>query len=203
MKIYTLAIFALFLTACISTHVRDFTDPDYVSYQSRKILIESPSHLFDESFSNELKGVDVLYASSNTIFIPTRSYTAKDKLKIMKEKGFDSLLSINISGDQQSSNVVGYNTNSYANAYSYGYGSAYASGTSTTVPIVAHNRNSKAQAKLYEVKTGRVVWVGNLETTASGSLYMSNSTTVDSMVEETVASLLVKGHLKKKKIPNK
>lgn len=203
MKIYILVIATLFLTGCVSTNVRDFTDPDYMGFQSKKLLIESPSHLIEESFSNELKNIDVVYYLSSSIFIPTRTYTTKDKLKIMKDKGFDSLLTINISGDHQSSNVVGYNTNSYASAYSTGYGNAYASGTSTTIPIVAHNRNSKAQAKLYEVKTGRVIWVGNLDTSAQGSLYMSNSTTADSIAEEAVVSLLKKGHLKKKQSSNK
>lgn len=201
MKLFILALFTMSLTACISTHVRDFTDPDYISFQSKKILIETPSHLFEESFSNELKNIDVIYASSSSIFIPTRTYTAKDKLKIMEDKGFDSLLTINISDNHQSSKVVGYNTSSYANAYSTGYGSAYASGTSTSIPIVSHNRNSKAIAKLYEVKTGRIIWVGNLDTSASGALYMSTSTTVDSMVEEIVVSLLKKRHLKKKQSP--
>jgi len=206
MKKFILLVLTLSLSACISTQVRDFTDPDYISFSSNKLLVESPNHLFEKSFSDELKNINIIYAPSSQLFMPTRSYTANEKLEIMKKHSFDSLLTISISGDNQSSNVVGYNTNSYAsaNAYSTGYGNAYAtgSGTSTTVPIVAHKRNTQAQAKLYDIKTGRVIWVGNLDTSASGSLYMSNSTTVDSMTNEIVASLLKKGHLKKKS-PNK
>lgn len=36
MKLFILALFTMSLTACISTHVRDFTDPDYISFQSKK-----------------------------------------------------------------------------------------------------------------------------------------------------------------------
>ncbi len=206
MKNIALIFLALSLSACVSTNVRDFTDPDYTNYTSVKLLVEAPGYLFDDSFSNELKDINVIYASANDLFMPTRTYTAAEKLKIMRAKGFDSLLTIGITSDNQSKNVVGYSTNSYTNAnasaYSTGYGSAYATGSSstnaTTIPIVSHRRNTHAQAKLYDIKSGRVIWVGDIDTSADGSLYMSNTTTVNSMTEQIVSSLLEKGHLKKK-----
>ena len=117
----------------------------------------------------------------------------------MHKNGFDSILTIDIKGGKRSSNVVGYNSFSTANAYSTGYGNAYGSGTSTSIPIVAHNRNTQAQAKLYDLKEGRVIWVGNLKTAARGAFFMSDNTTVSSMTEEIISALLLKGHLKKKK----
>lgn len=202
MKTANILLICLFLTSCISTQVRDFTDPDYINYTAKKLLIDAPSPFFEESFSYKLKDIDVQYAPTTNLFLPTRTYTAEEKVEIIRRNGFDSLLIISISGDNQSSDVVGYNTNSYANAYSTGYGNAYASGASTTVPIVSNNRNTQAQAKLYDTKNGRIIWVGNLNTKASGSLYMSNSSTVNSMTKEIINSLLQKRHLIKK-TPNK
>ncbi len=206
MKLIILSILTVFLSACISTQVRDFTDPDYIEFSASKLLIEAPNHLFAESFAQELEDINVIHSPSSKLFMPTRTYTAKQKLEIMRKEGYDSLLTISISGDDQSRNVVGYNTNSYAsaNAYNTGHGNAYAygSGTSTTTTIVSHKRSTQAQAKLYDIKTGRTIWVGDLDTAASGSLYMSNSSTVNSITEKIVSSLIQKGHFEKK-IPNK
>lgn len=193
-----LTLLLIMTTGCISTSVKDFTDPDYITFTSKKLLLDATNPLFDEAFKNKLKNIDIEYLSTNSLFLPTRKYTSEDKVKIIKEKGFDSYLVINIESDDSSSRVVAYQTSSTANAYSSGYGNAYATGSSSTVPITSHRRQTGATAKLYDVKTGRMAWTADINTSASGALYMSNSGTVYSMVKKIIASLLAKGHLKNK-----
>ena len=185
-------------TGCISTSVKDFTDPDYIAFTSKKILIDATNPLFDEAFKNKLKNIDVEYLSTNSLFLPTRQYTSEGKVKIIKENDFDSYLVINIESDDSSRRVVAYQSTSTVNAYSTGYGNAYATGSSSTVPITSHKRHTGATAKLYDVKNGRMVWTADINTSASGALYMSNSDTVYSMVKKIISSLVAKGHLKNK-----
>lgn len=195
MKSLSYIAMILFLSACVSTRVKDFTDPDYISFISKRLVIESPSQTFTDYFADALRRIDVEYISSDKLFLPTRSYTKDERLKTMEKKGFDSVLLVDFSGGSRSSSVVAYNTST--RIYGGGYGNTYAS--SSTIPISTHRRNSQARAKLYNIKTGRIIWVGNLHTSASGALYMSNSSTVKSMTKSIVASLLRKGHLIKKK----
>ena len=162
------------LVSCRSTLIKGFTDPDYHAFKIHKLLVDAPNALFDDAFTNKTKNIDVVYAATDTIFLPTRSYTSEEKASIIKQNGFDAYLYIDITSNDKSSRVVAYQTKSTANAYSTGYGSAYASGTSTTLPVTSHKRRTTAKATLYEVKTGRVVWVADLDTKDSGSLYMSN-----------------------------
>ncbi|WP_286716088.1 hypothetical protein [Thalassolituus sp. UBA2009] len=197
MKKILLIPFCLILASCITTKVRDFTDPDYTNYAVKKILIDAPTLFFYESFSSNLQNIDVQHATIESLFLPTRTYTESEKIEIIRNNGFDSLLAIEVANEDQSSTIIGYNTNSYANAYSTGYNSTYASGSSTTTPIVSHNRSTQAQAKLYDLKTGRIIWIGNLNTKASGALYMSSGATINSMTRKIVTSLINSGHLTK------
>ena len=195
-----LALFFVFVITggCISTTVKDFTDPDYRTFTSHSLLLDAPHQLFDEAFKSKLGDIDVKYSSTDSFFLPTREYTAEQKASLIQNSGFDTYLFIDIKGEEQSNRVVAYQTRSSSSAYNTGYGGAYASGSSTTVPITSHKRKTGAKATLYDVKTGRIIWVADLDTSARGSLYMSNSGTVYSMVKKVITSLLAKGHLKKK-----
>ncbi len=196
-KYIIVSLFTLTLSSCISTNVRDFTDPEYQTFAAKKLLVATPNQEFDDIFIQTLrnKNVNITASSMSSVFLPTRKYSTEDMAKIVQKNGYDSTIIISIAGDQSSSQVVSYMTNSSAQAYSTGYGSAYATGSSTTVPITAHKRNTTSKAELYDPLKQRKIWVADLTTKASGSLYVQNDDTMESISEEVINSLLQKRHL--------
>ena len=196
-SVVLVVLISALLSACITTQVKGFTDPDYHAYQIRRVIVDSPHPLFDEAFANKSKQVAAVFESAREIFVPTRTYSAEDQVTIIRQRGYDTYLSIEITGDDQESRIVAFQSHSTASAYSNGYGSAYGQSSTTTVPVTAHNRQTTAKATLYEVKTGRVVCIGNIQTKAGGALYMSDSGTVYSMVDSLLKDLIKQGHLQR------
>ena len=196
-KYIFLSTLSIMLASCISTNVRDFTDPEYQTFTASKLLVVTPNQEFDDIFLKTLrnKNINISANRMGDVFLPTRKYDTEEMVKIVQRKGYDATIIITIAGDQSSSQVVSYMTNSSANAYSTGYGSAYATGSGTTVPITAHRRNTTSQAVLYDPVTQRKIWVADLSTKAKGSLYMQNDDTMESISEEVINALLRKHHL--------
>lgn len=195
---YIVLCFSLIaLPSCIKTKLRDFTDPDFISFTVKKLLVVTPSQEFDDIFIQTLakKNIDVSANRFSDAFLPTRKYNKEEMLDIIKSNGYEATINITIAGDQSSSQVISYMTNSSAQVYSTGYGNAYATGQSTAIPITARNRNTASKAELYNPITQRKIWVADLNTEASGALYVQNDDTMKSISEETINSLLKRRHL--------
>jgi hypothetical protein len=199
MKTYVLVIFTLFLTGCISTDVRDFTDPEYNSYKVNKMLLVTPSPTFDDIFINELRSnkLTTEVVTSSQLFLPTRTYSKEDMRTLIAKNQFDAILYVVVSGESSNSQVVSYLTNSSAQAYSTGYGSATATGTSTTTPIMAFTRDTSSKAELFDPVNSRKIWVANLQTSARGAVYVQSDDTMESISEEVISTLIKKKHLSK------
>lgn len=198
-KICVLGIFTSLLTGCISTDVRDFTDPEYNSYKVNKMLLVTPNLTFDDIFISELrsKKLNTEVVTSSQIFLPTRTYSKEDMSTLITKNKFDAILYIVVNGESSNSQVVSYLTNSSAQAYSTGYGSASATGTSTTTPIMAFSRDTSSKAELFDPVNSRKIWVANLQTSAQGAIYVQSDDTMESISEEVINSLVKKNHISK------
>ena len=196
-KYVPIITFLFILTACISTQVRDFTDPEYKTFTAKTLLVITPSQEFDDIFLNVIhdKNINVSAKRFSDVFLPTRKYSTEEMTKIIKNKGYDAVIIITLAGEESSSQVVAYMTNSSAQAYSTGYNTAYASGSGLTIPLTAHKRSTTSKAELYDPINKRKIWVADLSTKASGSLYVQNDDTMESISEEVVNTLLNKKHL--------
>jgi len=194
MKLIIGVICSIFLSGCITTSVKDYTDSEYTGFQARKILIATP-HGFDESLRNKLQKVNVNFAFKDEVLVPTRTYSEQEIVQVMNKQGFDSALSIKILGHQSANKIVGYNTNTNG---SYGYGSW--SSNRTTTPITSSARNTKIKATLYDSKntSGPAVWVGLFQTEARGHLFTSGSQTVNEVNDSIIKALVQKGHFQLK-----
>jgi len=192
-----IVIFLLTLTACISTQVRDFTDPEYQTFTAKTLLVVTPSQEFDDIFLSTLndKNINISAKRFSDVFLPTRKYSTEEMTKIIKSRGYDAVIIITLAGEESSSQVVAYMTNSSAQAYSTGPNTAYASGSGITIPLTAHKRSTTSKAELYDPINKRKIWVANLNTKASGSLYVQNDDTIESISEEVINTLLNKKHL--------
>ena len=198
-KVLSALLTLVVLNGCISTKVKDFTDPDYRTHVVKDILIVTPSDEFDEilieSFEDE--GINAKVTRYGNVFLPTRRYGGEEIRNTLLEKGFDSIIYIQIAGEDSGSNIVGFMTNSNAQAYSSGYG-YNVSGSSYSMPIVSHRRDTTSKAQLFDVKNQRTVWVADLHTKAKGGFYVQDDDTMESISEEVVESLMSKGHLIRK-----
>ena len=191
---------AFFYSGCVTTEVNDFTDPEYITFTSKKFLVITPNTAFDNILLRTLKSknIDAEAHVFSDLFLRTRQYS-KDKItEVIKANGYDSIISITIAGDDESSKVISYFTSSSAQAYSASYNSAYATGYSTTIPITAYNKNTTAIAELLDPILDRKIWIADIETKASGSAYMHDKYTMRSISEKVVTTLILKGHLKTK-----
>jgi hypothetical protein len=159
MKYIGLGRLLILLSGCISTKVKDFTDPEYQTFTAKKMLIGTPNVEFDEYFVNEAKdyNLDVALVPIHKLFLPTRQYTVEQKKEAIKKNKLDSYLAINVTGDSGAqSQVVGYQSQASASAYASG-NYAHASGSSTTTPIVSHNRSPQSKATLYDPDTQNTI----------------------------------------------
>ena len=215
--IFIVSFVLITTSGCVSTSVQGYTDPRYNTFTARKILVGgsgmnlAAEDLVEVSFKEKLNPIDVQVTGFRSIFPPTRNYTPEEFKKMLKASGFDSLLVVALVDDQTSTEIAGYRSSTTGNVYgtyqSHGYGSGTYSGTGTASTTTHANkrykRKTQTRATLYDIETGNIVWVGDTFTQAGGSLYMGDSTTVNSTVEEIINELVARGHLIEKPKPKK
>ena len=200
MKIVGIIVVIFFLAGCISTQVKDFTDPEYQTFTSKKMLVGTTSLEFDDYFISEAQeyNLDVILVPMYKVFLPTRQYTIEQKLELLKKNKFDSYLIVNLIGDSgKKSRVSGYSTQSNATAYSSG-NFATARGSSTTTAIVSHSRATQSKASLFDSETQNTMWTADLNTSAKGALYTGSNDAMKDISASVIKSLIKAGHLKVK-----
>lgn len=184
------------LTSCITTNVKGFTDRDYQGYRIRKVVVRAPNagfqfgDLLEKSMIEKFKNRGVYAESFLAMFPPTREWTNGAVAQELIKQGFDTIMYVTLIGSQTSSETIGYVSTGQANAY--GNTVSY-SGSTTAVSAI--RRYSSTRAKLYDIKTANVIWVGDSSTKAGGLLFMGDDTQVESITTEIVASLSESGHL--------
>lgn len=192
----TLFAILLIISGCIITKVKGYTDLDYQNFRIAKIMVRAPNvnfsfgELLEKSLIKEMKRKNIEAKSFLITFPPTRKWTNEQISKQLINKGFDSIMYINLATSDSSSQVVGYI--STGNAYAY---SNTASFSGTTVAIRAFMRNTTARVTVYDIKSANVMWVGDSLTEAQGSVFMEDKTTADSIAKEVVKSLVAAGHI--------
>ena len=123
-------------------NVNSFVDPDYRGTAFTKVLIDVPFENFAVRQSWESTLAQYLFAykmtgvESNKLFLPTRTYSAQDSLRILAEAGVDACLQFNV------------RLYSYAKEY-------YSDGQPMEKPNVAFNW------VLSDLKNNRTVWIGD------------------------------------------
>lgn len=186
----------LFISGCISTHVRGFSDRDYRGYKIQKVAVRAPNAGFsfgetlETSMVKQLQAKGVKARSFLKSFPPTREWTNQEISTELMKDGYDSIMYINLIGSDTSTQTIGYIHN--GNAYAYGNMATY-SGSST--PMTAISRYTSTRVKIYDVKNAKVIWVGDSSTNAGGLLYMSDETQADSIATEITTALQESGHM--------
>lgn len=193
---FLLALALSSLSGCISTNVKGYTDQDYQGYKIRKAVVRAPDTdfqfgaLLENSIVDELGDAGVKAGSFLKLFPPTRQWTNEQVAQILRQQGYDTIMTVSLTGSNTSSDTIGYINTGTASVYG---NTAYYNGNSTA--ITTFHRHTTSHIKVYNVATGRVVWIGDARTSAGGLLYMGDETQTDSLAEEMVDALRDSGHL--------
>ncbi|AUM12473.1 hypothetical protein [Ketobacter alkanivorans] len=197
------------LLACRSTSIKHYTDADYKTYQIHKFLVESNSDKFEEMLSHKIKQTNAELVERYSIMPPTRSYSPEQIQTIIATNNIDSVLVVQIGEMKKETQVVGTNTQTqhsfyYSpppnNPYLVSPTSSTITGTSnsTTTTIIASRSASNATATLYDVKTGRIIWTGEIATKAQGTIYTNEASAASDIAIKVLNALLESGHISRK-----
>lgn len=195
------------------------SDPSFLDKKIHNVVIDTPyesmlvSDMALNSFNNAIsfyKGSEINATSMTKQFPPTRAYTPQEKKEELRKRGFDSYISIEMLNQNRTSQIVGAssfgssttsgtsNYNMYQsgnNYYGAGSGSYTTYGSSTTIPIVAHNKSSKIRVTMFDIHSEALIWFADAQTDAGGALYMDDQYTIDSVIMKVVSKLIEDKHI--------
>lgn len=208
MRICCLLSIVLLLSACISTQIEGYTDPEYKDYQAKKVAVfmsgadsfvpEMEKQLvskFNESFVGAVLAKEILP--------PTRNYSAAEIEKVLLKEGVDAILFVYPRSDDTSSRyggsmISGRSSTSgmgsvYGNGYSY---NAYTSSSAVSTPIYYSNRELSLVVELATLKGQNPIWKGIVHSKAGGHLYVKDGVTAKQIANDVFVRLRDAGHLK-------
>lgn len=187
---------AISLTGCIITHVKGFTDRNFEKYHLTKMAVRAPNasfmfgELLEKSMVSALRDKGVQAESFMAIFPPTRKWTHEQVAVELTQKGFDTIMYVNLTGSESRAETVGYINN--GNASVYGNTATF---NSVSLPVTGRSRYTATRITIYDITTAHTIWVGDSTTHAGGLLYIGDETQTDNIAKEVTDSLVKSGHL--------
>ena len=201
-KQYVIFVFLgmLLIAGCASTSITSFLDPSFSTKSFHRILIVSPfadleSRTKAESvFVERLAKFSVEGIPSIRIFMPTRTYTTEELLKLLSENKVEGVLLVTLTD--------AYTTQAYVPASSSTYGQATLTGN--TINYLSHTQQYggyyiskprvRYEMRLFDVLTGNTAWVATSVT--RGNAFARFDTLIGSLAETTVEKLKEDGLIK-------
>jgi len=190
-----------------SIDVQSFTDPDYVGFQPKKVVVmvvggthEVTSEILERVTAQlAKKGIQAFPARS--LFPPTRTWTEADQAAIYEKNEIDSGLIVTVGAS--ASQIIPIATQTYGSANVFGNvnssGSFNAQGTSSATSYNIMSAKSKAEfsAVLLDIKKNRTVWYADVLVKASGTLFVSEKGDAKGVVNGIMGGLEDDGHVSK------
>jgi len=186
------ALLAIF--GCATTKIDSFKDPQANGKTYKNILVfGSFSDLgakksAEEAFSRVFLAQGVNAVPSITVFLPTRTYKEEEIAKILKEGGFDSVLSISLKKAYNDRVYVPGQSNTDCKTYSYGRTHC---DTSRSPGYYVTKPRIKCELKLMDVETDTTAWVASSFT--RGNSYADINVMSESLAREALDKLAKEG----------
>lgn len=203
------ALFSHPAGALRSTKVEGHTDPDFIGYQPKKVLVVvvAPTTEIrlqtEERMLGRMAEYGVQASTERQVFPPTRQWTPEQRVEILSRQGFDSTLLV-VSG-ANSTTVIPFATQTYGTAnttgqiHSNGTFNAQTRGASTEYNLVSVRSSAEFSAVLVQNGSGKVIWYGDIVTKAGGTLFVGERGDAKASVKGVIEGLEEGGHLVKKK----
>ncbi len=169
LRLLILSSLILLLSGCTSTEINSYTDPEYTSFKSRKVVVSAPNSdlelgaKLEKYISRELIKRNVKATSLGEI-VSTYKQANSEYIKVnLKTTEADSLLLILLNSGNFDKSIISTYTTANSTIYpNYNYINKHPSAYSAS----AHATDNKTQInlKLYEIKTGKVIWTSDAVT---------------------------------------
>jgi hypothetical protein len=163
-------------------------------------LVSAPAGLapqIQSSVVEEAQKRGIAAQDAFLIFPPTRSYSNEDIRRGLAQSNIDAVLTIQVGDTGVISQYAGTIFQSQTSGTFAGTGTATTFGNSTNIsidgvsrqstfgsatPIYRHSRRTAFHARLIEASSGRTLWIGNGQVSASGRFFVGDRTSASSSI---------------------
>lgn len=195
-KILLSTVLAFTVSGCATTDITSFTDPNFKNKRYTSCVVATPNislayaQLLQVKVCKEMEENNIRCVQGLDIFPPTRTLTAKDKAKVIRESNIESYLQIHYGSGATESYQSG--TLNFGTANVYG-NSASLIGTAT--PVYSMNRRDGYNLILIDTMTLQKAWVGGASVHAAGLANVTDEVFTTSLSAKIVDTLKEAGHL--------
>jgi hypothetical protein len=189
-----------------SIDVESYTDPDYIGYEVRRVVLLAIADdlelrmELEKRIIKELEKEDVVVVRQAELFPPTRQWTPEDIAAIYEREQIDT--GIIVVAGASSTSVIPFATQTYSSAnvfgnYNNSSGDFYASGISqsTTRTLVNERSTATFSAVTLDIDANRVVWYADVLVKAGGTAFVGLKGDAKGAAKGIVRGLSDDGHI--------
>lgn len=187
---------AMLVSACATTNITGFTDPDYRNKIYRNMVVVTPnlnleySSLLQGKVCKSIEKHKASCARGLDLFPPTRTFDTAQIVQILADKSIDGYLLLTYGGGSTQSQQIG--TLAYGSASVFGNTvSAYGSST----PVMSFSRSDGYSVVLIDTQSYNKAWIGGAKTQAQGLANITDEVFTNSLAEKIASELAGAGHL--------
>lgn len=202
-----------------STKQESFTDPDYLEYKPKTVVVLVLSDnlemrkIVEDRVSADLEKRGIKVFVNSKLFPPTREWDDAQKAEIYERYSIDAAIAVAFGESSQQVSQVGSTTWGSATSNTYGNATARTQGnttdisfdantttygSSTTTAIVSAKGDASFSAVMFDVREGRVAWTTDIYTKASGTLFVGGKGDAKAAAKAVIKGLIEDGHIPKK-----
>lgn len=202
-----------------STKQESFTDPDYLEFKPKTLVILVLSDnleirkIVEERISKDFEKRGIKVFVNSKLFPPTRVWDNAQRAEIYERYSIDAGIVVAFGESSQQVSQVGSTTWGSATANTRGNATANSRGnttdisfdastttygSSTTTAIVSAKGNASFSAVMFDVREGRTAWTTDIYTKASGTLFVGGKGDAKAAAKAVIKGLIEDGHIPKK-----
>ena len=190
-------LFALSLVMSLSafrhTDVQGYTDPEYIGYKFKNVVLHMPNATIDferrvtKLLSKRLGKSGVRIFLREELFPPTREWDEEKTAQVYRRLNIDSGIVITVGATETkvTPGMVTFNSTTYG-------------GTTTgRINQMKFIRDSASfQIAIVDTETANTVWIGELDTRGAGLLFVGNKSTAKGLVKHLTKEWKAAGHMR-------
>lgn len=182
------------MVGCATTEITTFKDPDYGNkkYESIYIVTSGPNladrDLTEAKVCEEFANIEITCVRDLEVFLPTRSYTEKEKEAVLRAMNVDASLGIYLTANYSNQTHIPQTSFTSGNAYGSGYSSNYNGTTYSFGGYAVSTPVEEYRIVLIDSSSGQQALVATGKT--SGDDAVNTEGMRASLAEEIVTTLL-------------
>ena len=186
-----------------STKQESFTDPDYIGFQPKVVMIGVMNANLDireaieRQLTRDLERRGITVYRERDLFPPTREWDAVQRVEVAEKFGIEAGIIVGIGSSSYDVSQFGSQTWGSATATTFG-STTNVQGSATTVPFVSVKSSSSFSGVMIDVTNGRIAWTTDIFTKAGGLLFAGGKKDAKAAAKAVTKALVEKEHLPKK-----